>query len=248
MRRLRRLGMRLIVLVVATLLLCPAAAPPRPTVAASADFSKIVREVPVTEPLMALTFDDGPDPVYTPQLLAVLAQHHARATFFVTGIQAERLPDLLRAEAMQGHQIGNHGYSHRDLHALAPDIIRDEVNRAAAVITANVGKTPTVFRPPLGKFAPRMLETVQALGYRVVLWTWATNSEDSLNNPPAAKIAGHILKGAKPGAIVLLHDHGGDRRHTVAAVAQVLEKLSAQGYRFVTLDELMQDHYRAPNK
>lgn len=191
------------------------------------------------EKLIALTFDDGPDPEYTPQVLSLLAAQRAKATFFVTGSRAGRFPDLVQQIADQGHQVGNHGFQHISLRDVSADRFLAEVEKAHAVIQGAAGQAPRVFRPPYGEYAPHMVETLEQRGYRLIMWTIATNPNDSSGKRSAEWISGVILRGAKPGAIVLLHDHGGDRTPTVQALGEVLEKLSAQGYRFVTLDALL---------
>lgn len=199
----------------------------------------VIWEARVREPVVALTFDDGPDPVYTPQVLALLRKHRARATFFVTGRRAQEYPALVTRIVDQGSQVGNHGFEHQDYSSLPPEAVLAEVTKAEAVIREVTGKTPSVFRPPYGAFAPPMVELLQQRHYQFVLWTWSTNSHDALSNPSAEEIVQRILQGVKPGAIILLHDHGGDRRPMVEAVDRVLTVLGERGYRFVTLDELL---------
>jgi len=199
----------------------------------------VIWEARVREPVVALTFDDGPDPVYTPQVLDLLKRHGAKATFFVTGRRAQEYPELVARIVAEGNQVGNHGFEHQDYSLLPPEAVLAEVTKAEAVIRAVTGKRPSVFRPPYGAFAPSMVELLQQHDYQFVLWTWSTNSHDSVDNLTADEIANRILQGIKPGAIILLHDHGGDRGPMVQAVDRVLTELGAQGYRFVTLDELL---------
>lgn len=199
----------------------------------------VIWEARVSEPLVALTFDDGPDPVYTPQLLELLKRYNARATFFVTGRRSQEYPQLVARVAAEGHQVGNHGLEHKDYSSLPPEAVVAEVTQAGAMIQELTGKRPSVFRPPFGAFAPAVVDLLEQHDYHLVLWTWSTNSQDSLDNPSTEEIASRILQGVKPGAIILLHDHGGDRGPMVAAVDKVLAELGSQGYRFVTLDELL---------
>lgn len=199
----------------------------------------VIWEARVREPLVALTFDDGPDPVYTPQLLELLQRYSARATFFVTGRRTQEYPHLVTRIAAEGHQVGNHGLEHKDYSSLPPEAVVAEVTQAGAMIQELTGKRPSVFRPPFGAFAPAVVDLLEQQHYHLVLWTWSTNSQDSLDNPSTEEIASRILQGVKPGAIILLHDHGGDRGPMVAAVDRVLAELGAQGYQFVTLDELL---------
>lgn len=200
----------------------------------------VIWEARVREPVVALTFDDGPDPVYTPQLLDLLQRYGARATFFVTGRRTQEYPDLVARTAAEGHQVGNHGLEHKDYSGLAPEAVVAEVTQAGAMIQELTGKRPNVFRPPFGAYTSTVVDLLEQHDYHLVLWTWSTNSQDSLDHPSTEEIVDRILQGVKPGAIILLHDHGGDRRPMVAAVERVLAELGARGYRFVTLDELLQ--------
>lgn len=111
----------------------------------------VIREVWVHQPMVALTFDDGPDPVYTPQLLDLLKKHDARATFFVTGVQAAAFPDMVARIAAQGHQVGNHEYEHRNYRRLTLRQLPYEIEKTEQVVRRTTGRTPTVFRAPYGE-------------------------------------------------------------------------------------------------
>jgi peptidoglycan-N-acetylglucosamine deacetylase len=194
---------------------------------------------------IALTFDDGPDRTWTPQLLDVLRRHGVQATFFVVGERAGQMPDLVRREVTDGHLIGNHTFGHPNLLDSSDLSIRFELNRTQRLIEAATGLQTVLFRAPYNTdTAPtlpaelRPLYTVTRLGYLV-----AGSDIDSLDytRPGSDAIVRRVLEGvALSGAhVVTLHDAGGDRAQTVAAVDRLIPALKAQGYTFVTLDTLL---------
>ena len=174
-----------------------------------------------------LTFDDGPSR-HTPAVLELLARAHAKATFFVVGSHAAANAAGLRAIQAGGHKIGNHTWSHPQLTRLSPNEIRSEIARTDAA----VGFSATCVRPPYGATNGTVAATIAAVGKRSVLW-----SVDSLDwtQPGAEQIADTIVSQVRPGSIVLMHDGGGDRQQSVAALAIVLDSLAAQGYSFRSL-------------
>ena len=196
-----------------------------------------VRSVQTGEKVIALTFDDGPSPVYTPQILALLQRYDAKATFFVIGQELLQYPAVARSEVAAGMELGNHGFHHLTLRGLDPTAVRAEVLPAEREITTLTGNRPTVYRLPRGTGDRRVLRTLGDMGYVTVNWTidtrdWAGTS--------AARISALVLRRAAPGAIVLFHDGGGDRSQTVQALASLLPALQAQGYRFVTVSQLLE--------
>jgi peptidoglycan/xylan/chitin deacetylase (PgdA/CDA1 family) len=182
-------------------------------------------------PRVALTFDDGPQPPYTGRVLDILERYRVPATFFCVGLHAGAFPDELVAMREQGHQLGNHTFSHPFLHELGRSEVAAQVRRAGeAVARASGGEPPTVFRPPYGSRTPDVLGWLSELEPTTVLWDaeaadWAM--------PGAAVIAERILGQVRPGSVVLLHDGGGDRSQTVDALPVIIEGLLARGYEFV---------------
>jgi peptidoglycan-N-acetylglucosamine deacetylase len=179
-----------------------------------------------------LTFDDGPSPAWTPRVLELLARYRARATFFVLGRNAAAYPELVRQEFAAGHGVGNHTWSHRRLTGLTGDRLAEEVGTTGAAIQRATGAPVRCLRPPYATVDPASAGRVRALGLRLVLWDVDTN--DWLR-PGAGVIAGRVLGRVRAGDVVLLHDGGGDRGQTVAALEQVLASLSARGFRFGAL-------------
>jgi len=184
------------------------------------------------ERAVALTFDDGPWDPYTGQLLDILARYRAVATFFVVGEQAARFPDLVRRERAQGNAVANHSWDHPFLTALSADRAADEVDRTSALLTSLTGSAPLCLRPPYGALNGATVALVSSRGLATVLWS--TDTSD-YRRPGADTIVARVLAGVRPGAIVLMHDGGGDRSQDVAALPAIVEGIRARGYRLVTL-------------
>lgn len=192
------------------------------------------------EKVVALTFDDGPWPETTARILAILQEFDAKATFFVTGKQVEKFPDDIRRMVEAGHVIGNHSWSHQ-MGEVDDRTAVQEVEGTSRLIQQVVGFRPALYRPPGGNLDNRMTHYAKTKDYAVAMWS--VDSEDYYVASPL--IVDKVLKQAGPGEIILLHDGGGDQMTTVEALPQILSALSRQGYRFVTLPELL--HLGAPN-
>jgi peptidoglycan/xylan/chitin deacetylase (PgdA/CDA1 family) len=193
---------------------------------------------------VALTFDDGPDPTYTPPILDLLHAWNAPATFFVVGIHAQRYPALVHEEVADGYTIGNHTMYHLDLTKLSPADVQDAISSAASTLRAVTG-SPCLWllRPPYGHYDPTVISAATAQGFTSVVWDL-----DGLDwtSPGPAFIANRIIGGLHAGAIILLHDGSpdfqpADRSQTVAALPAVLAALRARGLRPVTLPTLLSD-------
>jgi peptidoglycan/xylan/chitin deacetylase (PgdA/CDA1 family) len=184
---------------------------------------------------VALTFDDGPWQ-YTPRILRVLERMHARATFFVVGRLAKAHPELVRREYAAGMEVGSHSYSHpyqppfdRLPH---PRILR-EIRWGRAVL-ADLGRAPTLFRPPGGSFSPYVIEAVGSYGERIVLWS--VDPTDWKPGITAAQIVRRVLGAVRPGSIVILHDGGGDRSATVRALPRIIRGIRRKGLQLALID------------
>ncbi|MER6997889.1 polysaccharide deacetylase family protein [Streptomyces sp. NPDC000410] len=176
---------------------------------------------------VVLTFDDGPDRRYTPDILKILREHRARAMFFVCGEMAVRGGDLLRAMADEGHIVGNHSWSHPLVPRLAPSRIRDELGRTSEIIERSTGSAPRWYRAPYGAWNRLSFEIGAELGMEPLAWT-----VDTLDwrEPGTGSIVARVMAGARPGAVVLSHDAGGDRSQSVAALRRYLPRLLEAGY------------------
>ncbi|WP_405608556.1 polysaccharide deacetylase family protein [Streptomyces sp. NBC_01511] len=176
---------------------------------------------------MVLTFDDGPDPRYTPGILETLRAHDVRAMFFVCGEMATGQRDLLREMADDGHIVGNHTWSHPELPKLRPARIREEMERTSEVIERTLGRPPVWFRAPYGSWNRHTFTIGAGLGMEPLAWTVDTLDWES---PGTGKIVRRVLDGAGPGVVVLSHDAGGDRSQSVAALRDYLPELLRDGY------------------
>jgi len=185
-------------------------------------------------PCVALTFDDGPSSEITPQVLDILRDKDAKATFFLVGRKVEQHPDLARRMAREGHAIGNHTYSHPPLFCfLSPRRLREEIERAQEAIGRVTGAAPRHFRSPVGLRHPILKLALRRAALDLVLWRLRTY--DTLSPKPEA-LRRRILDRVRPGAIVLLHDRRGPGAAAMlAALPDVIDGLRARGYRLVTV-------------
>ena len=195
-----------------------------------------MRSSAVAKPkVIALTFDDGPSPGQTQAVLRILKKYEVVATFFEIGEEARAHPELSRMTASAGMLVGNHSETHPNLKHLSAKAVASQVERAQKDITKASGKRPTYFRPPGGN-VPKSLYPVLAKNHlKWVQWDIDTND---WKRPPASQIVSRVMRQAKPGAVVLMHEGGGDRSHTIKALPTIIKKLRAEGYQFVTLDAL----------
>lgn len=194
-------------------------------------------EVPNNEKIIAITFDDGPDPTYTPQVLHLLRQYKAEATFFMIGFRVQRNPYLVKQVLKEGHEIGNHTMNHLYASNSSDEKLENDILDGKKFFEKWV-KEPLLFRPPGGYINDAVFKTAKEAGYQTVLWSWHQDPRDWAN-PGVESIVNHVVKNAKSGDIVLLHDGGNNRSQTVAALAKILPELKKQGYRFVTVSELL---------
>ncbi|MFE7413262.1 polysaccharide deacetylase family protein [Streptomyces laurentii] len=176
---------------------------------------------------MVLTFDDGPDPRYTPEILATLRRYGCRAMFFVCGEMAIDNQDLLKQMAADGHVVGNHTWTHPELPKMRPSVIRREITSTSDIIERALGTPPSWFRAPYGAWNRIVFETGAELGMEPLAWTVDTTDWEE---PPTDTIVRRVLDGVGDGVVVLNHDAGGNRSHSVAAIKQYLPRLLDAGY------------------
>ena len=205
----------------------------------------VVLRGPTTENKVALTFDDGPDPRFTPQVLDVLNQHNVKATFFLMGARADKYPELVRRIVEEGHIIGNHTYWHPNL-VEEGDIatLETELLRASDTIENLAGYRPKLFRAPYGFLYNELVERVAELNYTIV--GWSADSLDWQESPPNV-IAYNVLSNTEPGAIILMHDGGewdADRTVTIEALNIIIPTLKEQGIEFTTVPDLLNIPYQ----
>lgn len=193
---------------------------------------KLLRGDP-TRKEVALTFDDGPHPAYTPKLLDILDRYGVKATFFVVGMMARRYPNLVKEEAARGHVVGNHTYHHVDLTKLSEEEIADEIQRCDDVLKRILGKQPRYFRPPGGDYNAKIAQISQSMGHTMVLWT---DDPGDYANPGEDVILERTLGRVRNGGIILMHD---GIQQTIDVLPTIITYLRNKGYRFVTVDEML---------
>jgi peptidoglycan-N-acetylglucosamine deacetylase len=206
---------------------------------------RAVSRVHTSSPIVALTFDDGPDPDFTPSVLDILGQHDARATFFVIGRNAGRHPALISRMLREGHVVANHSQDHRWLNELDTGAVRGEVLKAKATLGSVGAPENPLFRPPRGWTSPIVADVVNRAGLRSVFWSDCVEARLRQGVRPAAEA---LVAQAGPGSIILCHDGGAldgpnpqliDRSRTVEALPLILEGLRRRGLRCVALADLL---------
>ncbi|MGE7110151.1 polysaccharide deacetylase family protein [Lysinibacillus sp. NPDC047702] len=198
---------------------------------------QILWEIKTDEKVIALTFDDGPHKKYTPEILDLLSKYDAKATFFIVGENAEKYPELALRIHDENHELAIHTYTH-PFKTNVSNLIK-EIKQTHATIYGITGYSPVLFRPVEGQYTDAMIDAINKEGYKVVMWSWHLDTFD-WKSPGEKKIINTVLKGAKPGSVVLFHDGGGNRDQTVRALKKVLPELEQQGYKFVTISELLE--------
>ena len=188
---------------------------------------------------LALTFDDGPDPEWTPRVLDALGAAGVRATFFLVGERAQRAAGVVRRIAAEGHEVGSHSWSHRSLWLCGPRATVVEIRRAHECLGALAGAPPRHFRPPWGMVNAAMFPILRRVGERCVFWSIQPEGRRPV---PAARQIAHVMDRARPGAIVDLHDAEGTPAapaRLLQALPPLLDGLRERGYGFATVAELL---------
>lgn len=199
--------------------------------------NKIITHVDTKgEKLVALTFDDGPDPLYSNDVLEILARHNIKATFFVVGENVQAHPQIVKREIGAGHEIENHTYTHADLSLANAAGTEEEIQKTDDLLNKLFNLDMKYFRPPKKLFRPETLDIAKHKGYQTVLWSICV--ENSQASTPQA-MAKRVIDAARPGMIILAHDGRADRSKTLLALPIIIEALQQQGYQFVTLEGLL---------
>jgi peptidoglycan/xylan/chitin deacetylase (PgdA/CDA1 family) len=185
--------------------------------------------------VVTLTFDDGPWPGSTQRILAILKEFDVKAAFFMLGIQVKSHPAMAKEVADAGMEICNHSVNHPNLKKLSREGIAKQIQGAQTLIENATGVTPKYFRPPGGNYNAAVKEELARDGLELV--QWGVDTED-WKRPGAGVIADRAVNGAHPGAVILMHDGGGEREQTIDALPEIIRRLKAKGYTFVTLDSL----------
>ena len=188
------------------------------------------------EKVIALTFDDGPHPRLTPEILDILEEYDVKATFFVVGYNASYYPDLVKAEADAGHEVGNHTFSHANLREASYEELCREISGTERLIYENTEFRTRLLRPPEGIYSTMVCDAAEDFDYTIVLWSIDTRD---WAHTPSERIAENVLSEVRGGDIILFHDFIGTDSPTPDALRQILPVLIADGYRFVTVSELL---------
>ncbi|BAY11470.1 polysaccharide deacetylase family protein [Calothrix sp. NIES-2098] len=186
--------------------------------------------------VIALTFDDGPWPESTAQVLDILKQNDIKATFFVVGQNVKNFPDLLKRVVAEGHTVANHTWHHW-YHFMNPQTAAYEIDNTTNLIFQLTGVKTNLFRPPGGIMHNGVAAYAKNSKYAIIMW-----SSDSMDysRPSVPRLINNVFREAKPGGIVLMHDGGGNRSHTVQALPNIIADFRKQGYSFVTVPELLE--------
>lgn len=202
--------------------------------------NQLIENVVVADKTIALTFDDGPDPVYTDMILDVLKEKDVKATFFLIGKKMKQYPLVTERIFNEGHCLANHTYTHTDLKGKSFRNVYLSILLTEQILDSVSGKTLKLFRPPWGHITSEEKVNLKKFGFKIVLWD--VNSKDFKPNIPVSEIFNNVIAGAGDKKIVLFHDSDyqckASRKNTVLALPQIIDSLKEKGYRFVTIDEM----------
>jgi peptidoglycan/xylan/chitin deacetylase (PgdA/CDA1 family) len=201
-------------------------------------FGRLVPRVETSQRVVALTFDDGPAPETMDEVLAILQARQVRATFFVNGAHLEQAPELGRRLVAAGHELGNHTYSHPHMVLKSPSFIRAEVERTDELIRAAGQRGEILFRPPFCWKLVGLPWYLSRTGRTTV--TWDVEADGPALGADASRIASECARAVRPGSIILLHVWYRSRRPSRTALPVIIDRLHADGYRTVTLRELLE--------
>ncbi|NWQ43660.1 polysaccharide deacetylase family protein [Bacillus sp. EB106-08-02-XG196] len=197
----------------------------------------MINEVSTAQRAVAITFDDGPNPVYTPQVLEIFSEAKGKATFFMIGEQMGKYPEVVKQVADQGHEIGNHTFTHPKLSQLSIQDCLKEIEETEKLIEKMAGRKPVVFRPPYLDYNQDTVSLLQNKRYPMI---GALNLEaQDWEQPGVEHIVRKSREAVKNGSILIFHDGYGDRSQTIEAVRMLVSELTSQGYQLVTVSELL---------
>jgi peptidoglycan-N-acetylglucosamine deacetylase len=199
---------------------------------------------------VVISFDDGPDPTWTPRMLDVLEKYNVHAVFFIIGLEAEKYPGLLKRIYRDGDEIGNHTFTHPDISSISPEMVRVELNLTERLFAAKLGVKSALFRPPYSVDEEpdtadevRPLELTQSMGYTTVGDKIDPDDWHDHPRPTPEQITQSVMDQLSRGSVILLHDGGGNRENTVKALPMIIEGLRARGYQIVSVHQLLGEKY-----
>lgn len=190
------------------------------------------------KPRVALTFDDGPHPRYTPEILDILKEYGVTATFFAVGSNAENYPHLIRRICEEGHELGNHTHNHFHVAKLSREALCRDIDSAQAVLTRISGQNVRLFRPPEGVCTEDLKSYCEQKGMTILLWSIDTRD---WAHTPVAEICENVKNNVKDGSIILMHDFIGKNSPTPAALRCIIPMLQELGYELVSVSQLMRE-------
>ena len=187
---------------------------------------------------VAVTFDDGPHPRYTPQILDILAEYNVKATFFMVGSNADYYPELVRRVLAEGHEIGNHTYNHYHTANVSTEVLAQDILACGVTLSKYTGGTPPkLFRPPEGVFNEEIKAFCEREGYTLVMWS--VDTRDWAHTPVSDIVAG-VRAHVQDGSIILMHDFIGKKSPTPTALRKIIPMLQESGYELVTISRLLE--------
>lgn len=200
---------------------------------------KFVSSIDTTDKIVCITFDDGPHPIYTRQILDILDNYHIQATFFMIGQRMEKYPEVVEEVLQRGHLIANHTYTHPlNLSSLPAETVKQEIEAWEAVMRTYYRYTPPLFRPPRGRIGGSVLTISTQKNYQTILWTVCADNRQART---PEQMAARVKQGIKPGGIILLHDGMSSIRwKDVEATRLIIPMLIEEGYHFVNLPDLLE--------
>lgn len=196
----------------------------------------VFRSTPLSQKVVAITIDDGPDPRFTPKVLDLLKRERIKATFFLVGKNVTQYPELAKREAREGHVLGNHTWDHPVLPQENEAEVLEQLEKCRSAIRNTTGQDTHLFRPPKGLWNGQVFDAAKRLGYKIILWSETLEHQSAVTPESMAK---RVVSLVRPGDIMLCHDGRLDRTKSVAALPLVITQLKAEGYRFVTVPELL---------
>ena len=186
---------------------------------------------------VALTFDDGPCVKNTTEILEILKEHDIKATFFIVGENADKNPEIVKMIHKDGHEIGNHTYTHPNLRTIPQDEIEEEISKCSRSLKNITGSSPILFRPPGGYLNNNIVNYLEENNMKTILWSWRQDTLD-WKCPPANDIINTVLSNIRDGDIILFHDFIPGTSHTPQALRTIIPELISKGYKFVTVSDL----------